>query len=165
MNMRKRILSICLVFVVALGITGCVDSEKHDRLLQFINEDLAEEFKLESEANDLYAQNTGDNFKGDEELYNALTETIIPNYEKMIAGASDIDLGEFTEFSELKSLIIQYWSKKKEAFSVLATAAEQHDESITQEANTIFEEAHTIYDKYDKELNQLGKEYDVTFDD
>lgn len=165
MNMRKRILSICLVVAVVFGMTGCVDSEKQDRLIQFINEDLAEESKLESEANDLYTQNTGDNFKGDEELYNALTETIIPNYEKMIAGASDIDLGEFTEFSELKSLIIQYWSKKKEAFSVLATAAEQHDESITQEANTIFEEAHTIYDKYDKELNQLGKEYDVTFDD
>lgn len=79
MNTRKRILSICLVVAVVFGMTGCVDSEKQDRLIQFINEDLAEEFKLESEANDLYAQNTGDNFKGDEELYNALTETVIPN--------------------------------------------------------------------------------------
>lgn len=165
MNMRKRILSICLVFVVALGITGCVDSEKQDRLLQFINEDLAEEWKMETEANNLYTQVLEDDSQHDDELYEALVNTIIPNYEKMIAGASDIDLGEFTEFSELKSLIIQYWSKKKEAFSVLATAAEQHDESITQEVNTIFEEADTIYDKYDKELNQLGKEYDVTFDD
>lgn len=165
MNTRKRILSICLVFVVALGITGCVDSEKQDRLLQFMNEDLAEERKLELEANNLYTQVLEDDSQHDDELYEALVNTIIPNYEKIVAGASDIDLGEFTEFSKLKSLIIQYWSKKKEAFSVLATAAEQHDESITQEANTIFEEADTIYDKYDKELNQLGKEYDVTFDD
>ncbi|MCI5731262.1 MAG: hypothetical protein MR304_06945 [Eubacterium sp.] len=161
MNTRKRILSICLVVAVVFGMTGCVDSEKQDRLIQFINEDLAEEFKLESEANDLYAQNTGDNFKGDEELYNALTETVIPNYEKMIAGASDIDLGEFTEFSELKSLIIQYWSKKKEAFEKICDAIEQQNETMIEEGNTLLSNAETIYEKFKNERDKLYEEYNV----
>lgn len=165
MNTRKRILSICLVFVVALGITGCVDSEKQDRLIRFMNEDLAEEKKLETQANNLYTQVLEDDSQHDEELYEALVNTIIPNYEKMIIGASDIELGEFMEFSELKFLLVQYWSKKKEAFSVMATSAQQHDEAMAQEANTIFEEADAIYDKYRKEITRLGEEYEVTFED
>ena len=54
MKTLKKILVMCMTLVVMVGVTGCVDSDKQDRLLQFINVDLSEAKELETEANDAY---------------------------------------------------------------------------------------------------------------
>ncbi len=56
MKTLKKILVMCMTLVVMVGVTGCVDSDKQERLIQFINVDLAEATELESEANDLYSK-------------------------------------------------------------------------------------------------------------
>ena len=45
-----------------------MNSEKQDRLLQFVNEDLAEEKKMETEANNLYTQVLVDDSQYDEAM-------------------------------------------------------------------------------------------------
>ena len=69
MKTLKKILVMCMTLVVMVGVTGCVDSDKQERLIQFINVDLAEATELESEANDLYSNNVEDNYESDEALY------------------------------------------------------------------------------------------------
>ena len=56
MKTLKKILVMCMTLVVMVGVTGCVDSDKQDRLLQFINVDLSEAKELETEANDAYTR-------------------------------------------------------------------------------------------------------------
>ena len=56
MKTLKKILVMCMTLVVMVGVTGCVDSDKQDRLLQFINVDLSEAKELETEANDAYTK-------------------------------------------------------------------------------------------------------------
>lgn len=161
MKTLKKILVMCMTLVVMVGVTGCVDSDKQERLIQFINVDLAEATELESEANDLYSNNVEDNYESDEALYNALKDTIVLNYEKMVKDVSAIDLGEYTEFNELKSLIIQYWSKKLEAFNKMIDALEAQDSDRVTKANDLLSDAEDIYKKYEAELEKLKKEYDV----
>ena len=109
--------------------------------------------------------NVGDNYESDEALYNALKDTIVPNYEKMVKDVSAIDLGEYTEFNELKSLIIQYWSKKLEAFNKMIDALEAQDSDRVTKANDLLGEAEDIYKKYESELEKLEKEYDIVTED
>ena len=40
MKTLKKILVMCMTLVVMVGVTGCVDSDKQERLIQFINVDL-----------------------------------------------------------------------------------------------------------------------------
>ena len=165
MKTLKKILVMCMTLVVMVGVTGCVDSDKQERLIQFINVDLSEAKELETEANELYTNNVGDNYESDEALYNALKDTIVPNYEKMVKVVSSIDLGEYTEFNELKSLIIQYWSKKLEAFNKMIDALEAQDSDRVTKANDLLGEAEDIYKKYESELEKLEKEYDIVTED
>ena len=51
MKTLKKILVMCMTLVVMVGVTGCVDSDKQERLIQFINVDLSEAKELETEAN------------------------------------------------------------------------------------------------------------------
>ena len=53
MKTLKKILVMCMTLVVMVGVTGCVDSDKQERLIQFINVDLSEAKELETEANEL----------------------------------------------------------------------------------------------------------------
>lgn len=159
--MRKYI--VCMIVVVILGVTGCGDSDVGDRLIQFVNKDLEEAGNLESEANDLYVEIMGNDEKSDEDLKDALKNTIVPYYEKMIKDVSDIDLGEYTELEKAKSLIFRYWSKKLDAFYKMEDAAEIEDnESMIDKAKDLFDEADKLYEQYDAELDRLGKKYGVT---
>lgn len=65
MKTLKKILVMCMTLVVMVGVTGCVDSDKQDRLLQFINVDLSEAKELETEANDAYTKVKEDENSGD----------------------------------------------------------------------------------------------------
>ena len=154
MKTLKKILVMCMTLVVMVGVTGCVDSDKQERLIQFINVDLSEAKELETEANELYTNNVGDNYESDEALYNALKDTIVPNYEKMVKDVSAIDLGEYTEFNELKSLIIQYWSKKLEAFNKMIDALEAQDsDRVTKNALPLKDEILSIIDKNENDYD------------
>ena len=44
MKTLKKILVMCMTLVVMVGVTGCVDSDKQERLIQFINVDLPAPF-------------------------------------------------------------------------------------------------------------------------
>lgn len=68
MKTLKKILVMCMTLVVMVGVTGCVDSDKQDRLLQFINVDLSEAKELETEANDAYTKVKEDENSGDAEF-------------------------------------------------------------------------------------------------
>ena len=139
MKTLKKILVMCMTLVVMVGVTGCVDSDKQDRLLQFINVDLSEAKELETEAND----------------------TVIPNYEKMVKQASNVDFGEYTEFNEMKSLLIQYLTKKLEAYNKMVDAVDTQDKDRISKANELIEDADSVYDKYEKERDRLMDEYEV----
>ena len=75
MKTLKKILVMCMTLVVMVGVTGCVDSDKQDRLLQFINVDLSEAKELETEANDAYTK-----VKEDELIEDA--DSVYDKYEK-----------------------------------------------------------------------------------
>lgn len=161
MKTLKKILVMCMTLVVMVGVTGCVDSDKQDRLLQFINVDLSEAKELETEANDAYTKVKEDENNGDAEFKQVLQDTVIPNYEKMVKQASNVDFGEYTEFNEMKSLLIQYWTKKLEAFNKMVDAVETQDEDRISKANELIEDADSVYDKYEKERDRLMDEYEV----
>ena len=154
MKTLKKILVMCMTLVVMVGVTGCVDSDKQDRLLQFINVD-------QTEANDAYTKVKEDENSGDAEFKQVLQDTVIPNYEKMVKQASNVDFGEYTEFNEMKSLLIQYWTKKLEAFNKMVDAVETQDEDRISKANELIEDADSVYDKYEKERDRLMDEYEV----
>ena len=161
MKTLKKILVMCMTLVVMVGVTVCVDSDKQDRLLQFINVDLSEAKELETEANDAYTKVKEDENSGDAEFKQVLQDTVIPNYEKMVKQASNVDFGEYTEFNEMKSLLIQYWTKKLEAFNKMVDAVETQDEDRISKANELIEDADSVYDKYEKERDRLMDEYEV----
>ena len=151
MKTLKKILVMCMTLVVMVGVTGCVDSDKQDRLLQFINVDLSEAKELETEANDAYTKVKEDENSGDAEFKQVLQDTVIPNYEKMVKQASNV----------MKSLLIQYWTKKLEAFNKMVDAVETQDEDRISKANELIEDADSVYDKYEKERDRLMDEYEV----
>ena len=79
----------------------------------------------------------------------------------MVKQASNVDFGEYTEFNEMKSLLIQYWTKKLEAFNKMVDAVETQDEDRISKANELIEDADSVYDKYEKERDRLMDEYEV----
>ena len=72
-----------------------MNSEKQDRLLQFVNEDLAEEKKMETEANNLYTQVLVDDSQYDE----AMTQEANTIFEEANA-IYDKDKKEITRLGE-----------------------------------------------------------------
>lgn len=160
MKTLKKILVMCMTLVVMVGVTGCVDSDKRDRLIQFLDVDMEEAFNLETEANDAYTKVQEDENSGDAEFKQVLQDTVIPNYEKMVKQASDVDFGEYTDFNEMKSLIIQYWTKKLEAYNKMLDAIDTQDEDKISKANELIDDASSIYDKYEAEVKRLEEEYE-----
>lgn len=159
--MMKKVIGVVMICIMTLGLTACVDSDKQDRLLQYLNEDMKEAYELESEANEFYEANIGQNYKSDQELYDVLIETVIPDYEVMLEDARSIDLSKYSEIAEINNLVIQTWNIKKSGFEKIVTSLEQQDSSMLDEANSILEEAISLQNTYSDKLEKLAKEYEV----
>lgn len=155
--MKKKLFLIVsiLLTVLCAGLIGCSNPIK-DELLTYINDDLSKLAEMENTAISTFESVTGQNYKDDASLYNALIETVIPNYSKLTSELETIALKLKTpEIRKLNEKYIEGANLQSNAFVTFRVALEEGDSSKVLAANEKLDQGRKLIREFITELNDL----------
>lgn len=170
---------IAIITVLALLLTSCnftftkktsggdsgskTNSTKsvQDDLIAYINEGLMPIADLEKQAVESYQSVSGQNYTDDNTMYEAMTKTVVPNYQqfrdKLVALAP-----QTKEVKEIHEVYINGVNSQLEGFKMVVEAIEKQDAGIIEQANVKLDAGKAGIDDFKSRINKLAEEYDVT---
>lgn len=159
MCLKKGLMAIVGLFMIAL-LSGCSGDPVQEDILNYVNKELKDAAKFESAAITAYESVTGANFTDDQTLYDALTNEVMPNYEKLLKELDSIAI-ETDELKEIHDIYIDGAEIQYKAFTVILQAIEEQDDDLIEEANGMLTDAETLISDYQNKLDKLANEHDV----
>lgn len=185
MGMMKN-LTFTLLAICCLVLTGCnyevkissnegeetsssdnentlSEKEKQASLLDFINEDIANVSSFEMEAFQSFSSVSGENYINDEMMYEELTTTTIPAYEKALEETEKLE----APFPELEPMLQQIKTASNAFYDALLLqkqALEEQDEEIMNQANEKLLEYSDLIGAYHEDMKTLTKEYNIDYE-
>ncbi|MGG3887638.1 hypothetical protein [Metabacillus fastidiosus] len=151
----KIIIAVCIVTLLA----AC-SNPVQEEIISYVNEDLPEIAKLEEEVIGKYDNVTGENYKDDEILYDALTNEIIPDYSQLIDKLEAIQLSD-KELRDIHEDYIEAANQQYSAFTKMLAAIENQDYALIEEVNGILSQSRKDMRDYQYDLKEYAEENDV----
>ena len=131
-------------------------------LLTYINDYLPTVIDYENAAVTSYGSVSGDNFTNDYDMHAALTDEIIPNYQKLIEGLDGFSVKLKTdEIKELNAKYIEVAKTNMSAFVILENMIETEDESKAEDFNERLEKGQILLGEWQAKLRALCNEHEV----
>ncbi|WLR41212.1 hypothetical protein LC087_09670 [Bacillus carboniphilus] len=161
--MRTKIILFSIVLTL---ITGCslFASEEQEEIIDFVNNDIQKIATYEAEAQQALDTVIGENYTNDAKMYEVLTETVIPTYQKAVDEANQLN----SDLDVLKNLI----SKIKEGSNVylegvmlLKEGIEKQDPELINQANDKLEKYTQLSTEYQEQVEQIAEEYNLEYED
>ncbi|PFA68074.1 hypothetical protein CN378_08155 [Bacillus sp. AFS015802] len=138
------------------------DADKQKAIIEFINEDIQKVAQYEVLAFESLASVSGVNYTDDQTLYQELTTTTIPSYEKALEEAKSIE-GEIPELEEMTDRIVEATQVFYDSLMLEKKAIEDQDEGLIEESNAKIEEYYRLVEAYHSDMKLLAEQYDVTY--
>ncbi|MED4534645.1 hypothetical protein [Metabacillus fastidiosus] len=151
----KIIIAVCIATLLA----ACSDPVQEE-IISYVNEDLPEIAKLEEEVIGKYDSVTGENYKDDEILYDALTNEIIPDYSQLIDKLEAIQLSD-KELRDIHEDYIEAANQQYSAFTKMLAAIENQDYALIEEVNGILSQSRKDMRDYQYDLKEYAEKNDV----
>ena len=155
----KKLLSCLLALIMTFSfLTGCGDAVT-DEFEEFLNTNMV---TVNAKYEDLKAELTKwSNFETDTEMIDSLSNIILPNIDEEIAMVTAIEVAT-EEVTAIKETFLSMLAKYKEGYSAMLSALETADITALENALTVVEEGIAILDEYNKALEDLAAEKDLT---
>lgn len=161
----KRILSFILIFLLAIGLIGCNNTEKQDALLQYINVDMVELVEIEEDLLYSYESVTGDNYSSDLETYNEFYDNTILLARELNDAAVTLSFSiSDSEILDVHRIYMDYSNKFLSTLSIMISALENQDYTQLAEANEKLNEANNLALDYQQALLDLAEKYDIVWE-
>jgi hypothetical protein len=152
-----------LVVVCGVFLAGCSNPIKDD-LLAYINTELVEIAQYETDAVAAYDSVSGDNYTDDYTMYESLTDDVIPNYRKLVAGVEAITVRlKTSEVRALNEKYIEAANTQMNAFIILQNMLETQDTSKMVDFNERLDRGRRLIRDWQIDLQDLCKKNGVTF--
>jgi hypothetical protein len=132
-----------------------------DDLIDYINNGLSPIASLEQQAIDAYQSVSGENYKDDQTMYDAMTKTVIPNYEEFQKKLEALS-PQTKEVQDLHAIYINGVNSQMEGFKMVIEALEKSDASIIEQANVKLQAGKAGIDNFKSTMDSMAKQYDVT---
>ena len=163
-NMKRNSLLV-IPIVLLMFLAGCVSSEKQDALLKYLNEDLVEIAEIETAMLESYGSVSGNNYTDDADMYDELTMNTIELAKQLNIKAVDV-MNSLTDenIMEVHKLYVEFTTKYISAFTLMLAALEEQDHKLIAEANEYIAEGNNLGFDYQRGLQKLADEYDVTIE-
>ncbi|APH03414.1 hypothetical protein [Bacillus weihaiensis] len=166
----KRLSVIITLFLVLMGCSQEsnteanteIDEEKQQQILDFVNTDINQIASYETKANEILATVSGENFKNDQELYTVLTSQVIPEFEKAMAKAEELEV-TVEELEPIKKKVVDALDIYYEALLLEKEALENTDEVLIEQSNEKVEEYMVAMDEYHKEMEEITTKYGIDY--
>jgi len=156
----KKTIIVLLSIVMAFGVlTGCVSDPVAEELEKFLNTDMVE---INAKYKDLKAEvGKWSNLEDDAALAASIKETVLPNIDSSLELLSKIQL-QTDEVKEIKAKYQKVLEVYKEGYQIMQSAAEKGDETTAKTAEAKIEEGVKLLDEYNKSVEALAAEKDMT---
>ncbi|MBT2645668.1 hypothetical protein J7E52_02845 [Bacillus sp. ISL-34] len=183
--MKKFIL---IIFTISLLLVGCSENsslenqsekektkteatngnkqsfeDKQKEIVNFINKDIQEIVSYETEANQVLATVSGENYHNDEELYEVLANKVIPTYKKALSKAKSLVV-EVEELKPLKAKIEEATGIYYEALMLEKEGLEKKDTELINQSNAKGQEYKNVITEYHVEMKNLAQEYNINYE-
>ncbi|MCK2001604.1 hypothetical protein MZM54_09335 [[Brevibacterium] frigoritolerans] len=184
--MKKLIL---IIFTISLLLVGCNENsslenqsekektkteatsngnkrsfeDKQQEIVNFINKDIQEIVGYETEANQVLATVSGENYHSDEELYEVLANKVIPTYQKAVNKAKSLVV-EAEELKPLKAKIEEATGIYYDALMLEKEGLEKKDTELINQSNGKGQEYKKVITEYHVEMKNLAKEYNIDYE-
>lgn len=139
------------------------EKEKQTGLLDFINEDIAKVSSFEMEAFQSFDSVSGENYINDELMYEELTTTTIPAYEKALEETEKLE----APFPELEPMLEQIKNASNTFYDALVLqkqALEEQDAEIMNQANEKLLEYRDQIGAYHTDMKALTEDYNIDYE-
>lgn len=155
----------CVLSLLYICFPTLFMNKKQEALLQYINHDIKDLGKLETEFLESYGSVTGENYVNDMTMYTEFTNNTIELARKLNDEAVELaDSITDDELLEVHRLYMNYSNKCLNAVTLFTSALENQDYALVVEANEVLNEANNCIIDYRKELKKLANEYHVEID-
>ncbi len=157
----KKILIACLIMsLFIISLSACTNDPIRNDLLNYLNVEVEPLIVLQDEALDTWSANTGDNYKDDATLYNALNETIIPKYDEFTTKLEAIK-PETPEVQKIQNILLEATKLRNEAFKICKEAIDRQDPDLINTSNEKLASSETKIQEYWAALKELGEKHNV----
>lgn len=147
-------------FLMIAILAGCSSDPVQEDLLNYINKEMKDAAKFEKAAISAYESVTGANYTDDQTLYDALTNDVMPNYQKFLKELESADI-KTDELREIHKIYMDGADIQNKAFTVILEAIEKQDANMIQDANDMLADGGDLIHDYQNKLDKLAKEHDV----
>jgi hypothetical protein len=129
-------------------------------LKRYIESFSPELLQIEQDVMNTYASYTGDNFKSDQELFQALRDEIIPDYRNFVDGIEKIS-PQTKELIKIHELCIDGANKQLNGFIHVMQALVDQSYSELSKANDKLAEGRKQVRTFTNQITQLRKKYNL----
>ncbi|MCK4390756.1 MAG: hypothetical protein KAV83_11055 [Desulfobacterales bacterium] len=150
----KRIAFFVTCVVLFLLILGCRDHEGRKQVINYLNNDILRIYELEESTLKWYTSVTGKNYTGDQALYEALKDRVIPTYSRFVNLLQQIHTSN-DNLRRLHHIYVQSARSFQTGFGILLSAIEKKDPSLAQLANRYITEGRQKGERWQKEFSAL----------
>jgi hypothetical protein len=159
-----RMKRVALISTLMLGalLIGCATNPVALDLTNYLNQGVLQISELEQKALERYAAVTGPNYKSDQEVYVALTDSVIPLYSRFLQGLRKIR-PETQEVRDLHRTYILGAESLLDGFKTLLIAVEFKDPSLIKLVNEKLEKGRRDNERWGNELAALANKYGLKF--
>ncbi len=102
---------------------------------------------------------TGEQFEGDDALYEELVNNIIPTVENNILPELRNIEPETQELQNLHGQFISGWETQLEAFNLMVESVEEQDDQAMDQANQLLNEGSQQLGQFNEQLNQMAEQH------
>lgn len=152
-----------IVLLMFILLSGCSNDPVQKDLLNYVNEELKAAAKFEAAAVSAYESVSGANYKDDQTMYDALVNEVIPNYSNLLNELESVKI-ETDEVKDVHAIYLEGANIQFKAFEKIKQALEGQDSGMIQEANDMLAQASALISDYQKKLNGLADEHNVTIE-
>ncbi|HOV27795.1 MAG TPA: hypothetical protein PK566_15745 [Pseudobacteroides sp.] len=156
----KKAIFVLMAMVMTFGLlTGCGSDPVAEELEKFLNTDMV---GINAKYEDLKAEvGKWDNLEDDAALVVSINDVILPNLDSSLELLSKIQL-QTEEVKEIKDKYQKVLEAYKEGYQSMQSAAEKGDTAAVEAADAKIEEGVKLLDEYNKSVEDLAAEKDMT---
>ena len=158
---KFRFIKGLILILLSTSLLGCAGTHPVAiDLANYVNQGVLRIAELEQKSLERYAAVTGANYKGDQQVYDALKDWIIPLYTRFANGLRKIR-PETEEVRNLHGIYIRSSASLLDAFKMLEIAIESNDPSMIPSVNEKVEKGRMENERWRRELGALAQKYKV----
>lgn len=160
--MKRKLLSVLLLILLLLtGSTSCLLKPSVEKdLSNYVRNELPTVFDLESRAVDAYSSVSGTNYTNDQNMYNKMKSSVIPDYTKFVNKLENIK-PKTTQVKNVHAIYLSAAKTQLKAFNEIVTALEKQDINLINQANTKLSAARDGISEFKTKLESLCNENHV----